>query len=116
MAPGISLAGGGLAELTHQGCARSPSPPQSRRCIRSRGNPSMNMYRSVPTITYETASRIVALALQEGDDAGVRGVVTVVDPAMQLVAFGRADGATPHSVETSRRKADTAASTRRSSA
>jgi uncharacterized protein GlcG (DUF336 family) len=39
--------------------------------------------------------------------------VTVVDPSMTMVAFGKADGATPHSVETSRRKANTAASTRR---
>jgi glc operon protein GlcG len=30
-----------------------------------------------------------------------------------MVAFGKADGATPHSVETSRRKANTASSTRR---
>jgi glc operon protein GlcG len=30
---------------------------------------------------------------------------------MGLIAFARADGATPHSVETSRRKANTAAST-----
>lgn len=76
----------------------------------------MTTHLSVPTVTYETAAQIVAAALQLAADAGVRGVVTVVDPAMQLVAFGRADGATPHSVETSRRKADTAASTRRPSA
>jgi uncharacterized protein GlcG (DUF336 family) len=40
-------------------------------------------------------------------------VVTVVGSQHDVVAFGRADGATPHSVETSRRKANTAASTRR---
>lgn len=75
----------------------------------------MTTHIFVPTITYETASRIVAAALQLAQAAGVRGVISVVDPAMQLIAFGRADGATPHSVETSRRKADTAASTRRPS-
>ena len=75
----------------------------------------MITHTSVPTITYEAASRTVAAALQLAAAAGVRGVVSVVDPAMQLIAFGRADGATPHSVETSRRKADTAASTRRAS-
>ena len=32
---------------------------------------------------------------------------------MSLVAFARADGATPHSIETSRRKANTSASTGR---
>ncbi len=69
-----------------------------------------------PTITWETAARIVAVAIAEGERQGVRAVVTVVDPALGLVAFGRADGATPHSVETSRRKAVTAASTRKPSA
>jgi Uncharacterized protein, possibly involved in utilization of glycolate and propanediol len=72
----------------------------------------MTTHLLVPTVNYETATRIVAAAMQLATDAGVRGVVSVVDPAMQLIAFGRADGATPHSVETSRRKADTAASTR----
>lgn len=71
---------------------------------------------TTPTITYETAAQFVASALQIAAEAGVRGVVSVVDPAMQLVAYGRADGATPHSAETSRRKADTAASTRKPSA
>jgi glc operon protein GlcG len=37
----------------------------------------------------------------------------VVDPSMNLVAFAKADGATPHSVYSSRAKANTAASTRR---
>ncbi len=66
-----------------------------------------------PTVTYAAAARAVALAIEEGARAGVRVVATVVDPSMLPVAFGRADGATPHSVETSRRKAATAASTRR---
>lgn len=76
----------------------------------------MTTYVAVPTITYETAVRVVSTAMDIAAEAGVRAVVTVVDPAMALVAFGRADGATPHSVETSRRKADTAASTGRPSA
>ena len=66
-------------------------------------------------VTTETALRIIAIALAEGAKAGVKVSATVVDPAMGLVAFARADGATPHSVETSRRKANTAASTRRAS-
>lgn len=76
----------------------------------------MTTFTSVPTITYDAAAQVVATALKLAAAAGVRAVVSVSDPAMQLVAFGRADGATPHSVETSRRKADTAASTRRPSA
>ncbi|WP_349428520.1 heme-binding protein [Microbacterium sp. LWS13-1.2] len=69
-----------------------------------------------PTITYDTAAHAVAAAVRIGAEVGIRAVVCVVDPSMNLVAFARADGATPHSVETSRRKADTAASTRRPSA
>nr|WP_232483412.1 heme-binding protein [Brevibacterium yomogidense] len=71
---------------------------------------------SVPTITYDLAARAVSLTIEEGQKAGVRTCATVVDPALQLVAYGRTDGMTPHSVETSRRKAQTAASTRRPSA
>lgn len=75
----------------------------------------MSTHLTVTTINYETAARIVATALEVAADSGVAAVVSVVDPAMHLVAYGRADGATPHSAETSRRKADTAASTRRPS-
>lgn len=71
---------------------------------------------STPTITYDLAARAVALTIEEGKTAGVRTCATIVDPALQLVAYGRTDGMTPHSVETSRRKAQTAASTRRPSA
>lgn len=76
----------------------------------------MNVYTQVPAITYAMAAEIVAKAMELAAESGVRGVVAVSDPAMQLVAFGRADGATPHSVETSTRKAFTAASTRKPSA
>lgn len=68
---------------------------------------------SMSTVTYETAARAVEVGLRIAAEVGVRAVVTVADPAMAMVAFGRADGATPHSVETSRRKAATAASTRK---
>lgn len=76
----------------------------------------MPMYHSIQTVSYDTAAQAVKIALQAGSDRGVRAVVTIVDPAMVPVAFGRADGATPHSVETSRRKANTAASTRKTTA
>jgi uncharacterized protein GlcG (DUF336 family) len=75
----------------------------------------MITHLNVPTISYGYAADIVAKALDAAERAGVRAIVTVVDPALALVAFGRADGATPHSVETSRRKAMTAASTRKPS-
>ena len=65
------------------------------------------------TIDTDTAMRAVGLALQNGADAGIAISVAVVDPAMQLIAFAKAVGATPHSATTSRAKANTAASTRR---
>ena len=55
----------------------------------------------------------VNAAIEEGAKQGVTVSVAIVDPSLTLVAFGKADGATPHSVETSRRKANTAASTRK---
>ena len=73
-------------------------------------------HTSVSVITYDLAARIVAVAMEVAEQAEVRAVVTVADPALAVVAFGRADGATPHSAETSRRKAMTAASTRKPSA
>lgn len=75
----------------------------------------MSEHFATHSINYATAARLVELALRCGATMGVKPIVTVVDPSLALVAFGRADGATPHSVETSRRKAQTAASTRRPS-
>ena len=73
----------------------------------------MTNYIQTSSITLDAARKAVDVALAEGARIGVRAVVTVVDPSMTRVAFAKADGATPHSVETSRRKANTAASTRR---
>jgi uncharacterized protein GlcG (DUF336 family) len=75
----------------------------------------MPTYVETVCIAHETAHRAVAVAIEEGGKLGVPVSVAVVDPAMGLVAFGRADGSMPHSVETSRRKANTAASSRRPS-
>lgn len=76
----------------------------------------MSAYTTVNVVTYETAARVVALTLEEGEKLGLKLCATVVDPFLGLVAYGRADGMTPHSVETSKRKAQTAASTRKPSA
>lgn len=73
----------------------------------------MSTHRQIVAITYETAARAVAIAMEEGERSGVKAVVSVADPSMTLIAYGMADGATPHSAETSRRKAATSASTRR---
>ncbi len=76
----------------------------------------MSAYVQTPVIAYATAAEAVAAAIEEGEKDGLRLCATVVDPMLGLVAYGRADGMTPHSVETSRRKAQTAASTRKPSA
>jgi len=73
----------------------------------------MSKYIETPAITFEAAHDIVKVAIDEAAKQGVKAVVTIIDPSLLLVAMGKADGATPHSVETSRRKASTAASTRR---
>ena len=70
-------------------------------------------YLETPTISVDTALELVRLGIAKGAEAGVEAVVTVVDPSLLMVAFGKADGATPHSIETSRRKALSSASTRR---
>ena len=64
-------------------------------------------------ISHEFAAHIVGVAIEQGARVGLPVAVTIVDPALALVAYLRADGITPHSVETSRRKAQTAASTRK---
>jgi glc operon protein GlcG len=64
-------------------------------------------------ISVDTALTTIGCALAEGKSLGVAISVAVVDPSMTLVAFAKADGATPHSVYSSRAKANTAASTRR---
>jgi glc operon protein GlcG len=75
----------------------------------------MTATRQHTVITIQTALDLLQRAVAEGASQGVAVSVTVVDPSMNLVAFAKADGATPHSIESSRRKANTAASTRRPS-
>lgn len=73
----------------------------------------MNKHYEISIISHETALAAVSAAIAEGQKQGVVVSIAIVDPSMQLVAFAKADGATPHSVETSRRKANTAASTKK---
>lgn len=73
----------------------------------------MQNYVESLSVSHSAAARAVSLAIEEGAQRGVLVSVSVVDPTMGLIAFGRADGSMPHSVETSRRKANTAASSRR---
>ena len=70
-----------------------------------------NKYHNIPNVSIETALEAVRQALNIGESIGVKVSVTVVDHSMNLIAFGKADGATPHSTETSLKKANTAVST-----
>ncbi len=65
------------------------------------------------SIDTQSALRAAELAIKHGAEAGVAISVAIVDPAMELVVFAKAVGATPHSALTSRAKGNTAASTRR---
>lgn len=71
----------------------------------------MEATRNVSTITAEAALELIRAARTEATSKGLKISINVVDPAMGLIAFVKGDGATPHSAETSRRKANTAAST-----
>ena len=68
---------------------------------------------SIQKISAETSLELARDALAEGSRLDVPASVAVCDPLMTLIAYVHGDGATPHSAETSRRKAQTAASTRR---
>ncbi len=67
--------------------------------------------RSVSAITATTAHNAVSVAFAEATKAGVNISVAVVDTSLTLIAFAKGDGSTAHSAETSKRKANTAAST-----
>jgi glc operon protein GlcG len=69
--------------------------------------------REQAVITLDTALNLVRYAMNEAERLGVLISVTIVDPSMNLIAFAKADGATPHSEYSSRCKANTAASIRR---
>src|ERR1700733_11281684 len=73
----------------------------------------MPLTRQQAVITVSTALDLIHAAIAEGDRIRVPVSACVVDTSMSLVAFARSDGATPHSADTSRAKANTAASIRR---
>jgi uncharacterized protein GlcG (DUF336 family) len=60
-----------------------------------------------------TANKAILAAIEACRKDGYRVSVSVVDRAGVLRAMGRADGAGPHTVDSSRKKAYTAASLRR---
>src|SRR3989344_5622487 len=68
-------------------------------------------YYEVPNISIEKALEILMHALNISSSLNVRVSVSIVDRSMNLVAFAKANDATVHSTQTSRKKANTAAST-----
>lgn len=73
----------------------------------------MSDYIQKAVISHSTALKVVGIAIAEGEKLGVSVSAAVVDSDMNLVAFIKTDTATAHSAETSRRKANTAASTQK---
>lgn len=68
-------------------------------------------YYDMANISITKALEAVQEAINIAATMGVKASVSVVDRSMNLIAFAKADGATPHGTETSRKKANTAAST-----
>ena len=73
-------------------------------------DPGLNPFRAGPVVSLDTALRAVQEALAEGRRREINIAVSIVDPALQLVAFAKSDGAPPDAELLSRRKA-TAATT-----
>ncbi len=74
---------------------------------------SAKTHNKISVIAAALAMDIASAAIEEGGRVGVAVSVTISDPQMSMVVFAKADGATPHSAYTSRRKAQTAASTKK---
>jgi uncharacterized protein GlcG (DUF336 family) len=64
-------------------------------------------------LSTDTALDIIGKAMAIGQTMGMRASVWIVGPALEKIAFASADGATPHSRNSSLKKAQTAASTRK---
>lgn len=64
-------------------------------------------------VSTKTAIKIIQEALSIGEAMNMRATVWIVGPALEKLAFASADGATPHSRNSSLKKAQTAASTRK---
>lgn len=75
--------------------------------------PASAQTRSVRTLSAEGARQAVLAAEAEAKKQGWEVSIAVVDPAGELLAFHRMDGASPASIENARGKARTAARFRR---
>ncbi|MBP2560074.1 uncharacterized protein GlcG (DUF336 family) [Neorhizobium galegae] len=64
-------------------------------------------------VTAAASLDIIQCSFAEANKLEIAITVSVVGPSLEPIAFASMDGANPHSRETSRKKAQTAASTRR---
>jgi glc operon protein GlcG len=71
--------------------------------------------RTVELITVDSALEATKAALEESNRLGAAVSVAIYNALLVPIAFIYGDGAPPHSAETSRRKAQTATSTRKPS-
>jgi glc operon protein GlcG len=69
--------------------------------------------RTVETIASDAASEGIQIGSALGKQHNLNLSIAICDQSMSLRAYIHMDNATPHSAETSKRKAQTAASTRR---
>jgi glc operon protein GlcG len=69
----------------------------------------MDDVRTVPTVSYDAARRVVAAAVERAAAEGIAVCIAVADPGGNLVAFGRMDGAPLLSAEIAEDKAYTVA-------
>ncbi len=81
--------------------------------VKTKTNMKKQKTHSVEMLILDAAIGAATAAINAGRQAGVAVSVTVCDPLMTEIVYVHDDGATPHSSQTSRRKATTAASTRR---
>jgi uncharacterized protein GlcG (DUF336 family) len=75
--------------------------------------PAFAQLRPIRSVSLEGAQRAVAAATAEARQRGWTVSIAVVDPAGELIAFARLDGAPYSSIDVSRAKARTAARFRR---
>ena len=94
-----------------------PLRPTDRRPASSRYRIRLGEWRqplrSCKIIEYAEAKQIVDALVAEISKAGGAGVIAVVDPAGELIAFARMDGAPPSSIRIAANKAYSAARERK---
>lgn len=69
----------------------------------------MNDVRTVPTVSYDAARRVLAAAVERAEAEGIAVCIAVADPGGNLITFARMDGAPLLSAKIAEDKAYTVA-------